>query len=493
MAFQSSYRYTVEMSYIDSNNKEFRILPECISNIVIDYDYDNHIMPILYVILNLELPIYNRMQDTQFAGKILLSLYKYNKDGTSSGINKYISDQFDYIMKEDPNSKQDEKDEQKKLEDESIEDKRSVSGDDTKNGDRGLSYKPCIIGLVKMDLVKANRREFNGIYKNTNVSALIQDATKHMKMVIEPFTNNQDIEELIVPHIESVGQFIAYINEQYGLYNAPYCYFLDFDKTYIKSNSGKWIDANDGQFPYIAIDVRDMKDHKTMLEGFVIDELQDAYILYVDAANANISPDNITPNITGNVLAIDEEGKIKSSSIDTSMITNVHSDVESKTIVKSDTVNASKLIAAVAEQQSATLAISKAHTDHSIYTPNKEYLLSNYEGNSKYTGRYYMCSKKEVYQRVGPELTALIMLQFRLASHYEMDKEKAKKDRYNALRDKYRGRKSSRISRRGDDNDELDNAIGRMVRKSERRLKSEKQRLEEEKKKKQREEKNSEN
>lgn len=393
MAYQSSFTYEVEMSYIDPNGTEYSIPSPAVHYIVVDYDYDNRIMPIIYVICNLETNIYLAMQNSQFKGNISFTLSKRNDSGTSKVYKKYIQDQFDYFMKDSPNPTKEM---------------------DLKVAGKGQSYRTVVIGMIKSALIKNNNKAFKaGVYRNTNVATLIQQATSHMKVVMEPLLYNTDITEFSIPPISSVGQFVEYVDKNFSLYGSPYCYFLDFDKTYIRSNSGKWIDAKDGMYKYIAIDIRDMTAYRSLIDGIVVDDNQEAYVLYVGKDKSSINTDRVTPNTVGTIVTVGSDGSTQSASIDTSITTNVSADIDDITVIRSDNANLAKTTASAIEENAIQLIVSKAHTDHSIYTLNKEYLLSNYDGNTQYNGRYYLSFKKEVYQRSGNELKGLINLGLR--------------------------------------------------------------------------------
>ena len=60
-----------------------------------------------------------------------------------------------------------------------------------------------------------------------------------MKILVEPLINNTQIENITVPPVDSVMKYLAYLNSKYNFYNDQYMFFIDIDKTYLKSNSGK--------------------------------------------------------------------------------------------------------------------------------------------------------------------------------------------------------------------------------------------------------------
>ena len=389
MSYQSSYDYECELSF-NLNGKPSNILKECIKYIVVQYDYKNRIMPLIFINVALSAQLYNIMVPNQGIGKMYLKLYNYSQKNTSSVQKTCIYDEFDYYMSDDPNS-------YKKL-------------DTTAKQGSNVPYRVCTIGLIKSELTKLNQKIFEGVYKDTNTMSLIQSATSHMKMIIEPFENNMNVETLNCPTIGSVGQFISYINSHYNFYNGSYIYFMDFAKTYLRSNNGKYIDAKDGEFPYVAFDIRDMTEYQSKLPGMVVDDKQKAYIIYVDGNDAHINMDRAIPQMQNSVLSVNTTGDTKLNVVDTSAITNVKPNEDSANIVKSDDPNASKALSSMIESEAGALYIRKVDMDNSIFTPSKQYLLANYEDNPKYCGVYYMISKNELYFRTGNNLKSQIIL-----------------------------------------------------------------------------------
>ena len=383
-AYQASFKYNCEVSF-NYDNTAIRILPECIKYIIIDYDYKNTIMPIIYIKASLPAKTYNKMVPAQGGkGKLYFKLYRTKKNVTSASPKSIIYDEFDYFMPDDPNTF-------KEL--------------DELEGTDGVVYKDCTIGLLKTELTRQNQKVFEGIYKATNTASLVQSATSHMKMVMQPFINNVNIDSLSCPTVGSVGQFINYINSQYSFYNGSYTYFMDFDKTYLRSNDGSYLDAKDGDYKYIAFDIRNMSQYQAQTTGIVDDYAQDAYIIYVDASDAHIEIDRGGSELNSNVITVDSNGTSESVQIDTSAITSIQTNLSGANVIKSDDPNAAAVAAGTLGESSGSLIVTKIDMDTKIFTPNKQYLLSNYEDNPAYCGIYYMIYRKEIYLRTGTDLT----------------------------------------------------------------------------------------
>ncbi len=398
MAIRSRYQYSAEMSYISSDsNKEYIILGASIEYIMASYDYEKAMMPVLCMKVKLDAAIYSKMVTDQDKGKVYLNLKKINVNGTSSVYKSYINDQFDYVMTDNPNT---------------------TSQMDGLVTGQGQSYHQCIIGLIKKQLIQNNQKQFNGIFKNTTMSSLVLDATSHMKILIEPFKYNTPIETLNVPATPSVMKYLAYLNSRYNFYGDQYMFFMDFDMAYLKSNSGKYIDSKDGQHPYIAIDIRDMTDYKSNTTGIVIDDKQKAYIIYIDSSEAKIYPDRVTPQVAGNIANIDKEIQSSTVKINTSDIVNTQSDSNSVMYVDSSDPNYAEYVANTLQNNAVTIVFNKTEMDCSIFTPNKEYLVSNYVNNSQYTGRYYLSFKKELFQNNGLNFTCASNIGLKMVVHY---------------------------------------------------------------------------
>lgn len=385
-AFITTFTYECEIAFNSVDGTSTEILKDAIKYIIVEHDYRKAIMPTMYMKINVIPSVYNKMVPEQGKSKIYLKIYRTrHKGSTSSAPKKVIYDEFDYFMTDDPSG-------YKKL--------------DTIGEEKGTAFKECFIGLIKLDLQKQNQRSFEGVYKNTNMASLVHNATSHMRMVMQPFVNNKTFSSFVCPTISTVGQFLSYLNSKKSFYNGSYTYFMDLDKTYLRSNDGSYIDAKDGDHKYIAFDIRDLTTRQALMTGMVEDVEQDAYIIYVPAQDAQITVDRVTSSLIGEVNAVDmKDGSFnQTANINTQYITNIGTAGSSLMHITEDPKGASNMATRVSEN-SSTLIITKVDMDSRVFTPNKQYLLCNYEDNPKYCGVYYMVGKKEIYLRNGNQMS----------------------------------------------------------------------------------------
>ena len=387
-SFVSTFLYDCELHFNDKDGKSIDIIKEAIKYILISHDYKNKIMPVIYLKVNLTPSLYNKMVPQQGVGKIVLTLSRIRDSGSTSSIAKHVvNGEFDYYMTDDPNA-------YKAL-------------DEVAEANGNIAYKTCTIGLIKSDIISKNQRSFEGVYKNTNTLSLIQSATSNMNIIIQPFTNNTDIETFTCPAVTSVGQFINYVNSKYSFYSGNYIYYIDFDKTYLRSNDGSYIDMKDNDFRYIAFDVEDLTQYQSLSSGMVEDEAQNAYIIYVNANDAKINTDRVTSDLNSIITSIDtsQGGETTDVSIiDTSAITNITGNTNAATIINSTDPNAATNAATIVSENANTLTITKADMNSKVFTPNKQYMLSYYHDNPSYCGLYYLVEKTEIYLLTGTDL-----------------------------------------------------------------------------------------
>ena len=366
-SFVSTFLYDCELHFNDKDGKSTEIIKEAIKYILISHDYKNKIMPVIYLKVNLTPSLYNKMVPQQGVGKIILTLSRIRDSGSTSSIAKHVvNGEFDYYMTDDPNA-------YKAL-------------DEVAEANGNIAYKTCTIGLIKSDIISKNQRSFEGVYKNTNTLSLIQSATSNMNIIIQPFTNNTDIETFTCPAVTSVGQFINYVNSKYSFYSGNYIYYIDFDKTYLRSNDGSYIDIS---------------------SGMVEDEAQNAYIIYVNANDAKVNTDRVTSDLNSIITSIDtsQGGETTDVSIiDTSAITNITGNTNAATIINSTDPNAATNAATIVSENANSLTITKADMNSKVFTPNKQYMLSYYHDNPSYCGLYYLVEKTEIYLLTGTDL-----------------------------------------------------------------------------------------
>lgn len=374
MAKQFEYDYEVEVTYINGS-KQTVIDSKYVSMILIDHDYDNNNAPVIYMKLNLEVPIYNDMVLNSKSAKLFLNVQICEADKTNPIKKDYIKEQFSYFL---PTN-------ELEYDSELID----------KSESEGISYRSVMLGLIKSELIDDNKKIMNNIFKNTNTSSIVHFYTKHMKMIIEPFDNNPSHSLFIVPPMEGISRLMKYLNESSNFYTTSYRYYLDFSKTYLLSTKGKSIDIKDGTFNTIKIDIKNNTDRNEEADGIFKDTDNSIYIIEIGVDDTAIVMNKTTEKKFNRLYGVDSLGNKSDKSL------NINN--EKNTSVKTKMVrvynNNLKYLDSLADEietTSSIISVTKGDIDSSIIVPYKEYRISNIKEYKGLDDKYLLISKKEV-------------------------------------------------------------------------------------------------
>lgn len=384
------FRYNVSALYINGDEVT-EIMPESISSLAAVYDYDNKNMPILYMEFNVKADLYDAMVINIETARIILTIKRYDKKAASGLERIFIRKEFSYLMETDP-------DYHKPLE--KLENSREPIE---------TSYKRGIIALMDTESLDNNSVQYNDIFKNSNMISIVHRYTKHMRMIIEPFTYNETIPCLIIPPITSIRALLKFLNECYPFYDKGYRYFRDFDRTYLLSNEGNPVDDNTDMYDTMIIEIMDTTAVETKSSGIYTDPNQKAYVMQVDALDTNVSIDIVRNKEFNAIVGVDTFGD--SETVD--LFTNVDDQKEKVLLSRVYNLRYLENVKAQIDSGTVVLQLKRTEIDSSIITPNKEYIIKNYREYSEYNGRYILSSKRDVYLQQNNEFISNTILTFR--------------------------------------------------------------------------------
>lgn len=394
----TSFNYNVKASFI-IDDVYYDIPDGCINSIIIDYSYDTKNMPGIYVALRIPSDLYNRMVLNAETGLLSFRLYKFNTQIRTPITEPYIEDRFIYIIQSDPNYNA------------SLE-KQSSTGDTYL--DDPNSYMEGHIGLISLKLLKDNAILVNDIIKNSNLASIVHRYTNHMKMCIEPFENNQMIDQFIIPPINSITGLLAYLNNNFSFYKSGYRYFRDFKKTYLLSMKGNPIEDDEYEYDNIIISICDPLDEKGNSASIELDPTNKAYVIYVNSNNVSIKQNRTASKQYNTLMSVDTLGNTNEFEL------NIPGYAEStKKYMFERTPNDNSTFGYNTknklESGSYIISIVKNEIDTSLISPNKQFHIKSHDLNREYDGKYVLSSKKEIFYRTTGSFTSTITFGLRRA------------------------------------------------------------------------------
>lgn len=374
------YKYSIDLRYIrQKENISQEIKSEHISSIIIDRDYINNNLPVIFMNITLKKDLIDDMIKNYNKNTMVLTIYKYlyreNKLTTKT---KYIQEEMMYFISEDLNYR------------------ASVDYLSKENKDKEDLLRTISIGLMGLDSINNNKRTFNTVLRKTTMMNAVHYCTSHMNMIIERFNYNDTVPELLLKPQSSTSSVIKYLNEIKVFYKTPYRFFIDFDCGYLLSSSGKGVPKKGETINSIIIVIRDPLHHQAMNEGMITNYDSKNYQLDVSAVDTKLSQNSITEKVYTSVATISENGKTK----DTELSVNKSKYSKDKTeIIRTPSSNPNLIenITAANNQTSSHISLNKVDVDLSIFTPNKRYLIKNYDGHNDRDGDFILTRKRDLF------------------------------------------------------------------------------------------------
>lgn len=391
------YNYKIVLKYINSTNIEVEIDSTQIQYILIDKDFENINMPVITIFGSIEKNILDDMIRHSNDNLVTLGIYKYDNTNQNDNITeKYFNDKFIYMLNEDL-SRTDKLD--------------NPQGIDSKTGNR--QYREVTIFLIQQNAINNNRQTINGVYHNASMNSLILQSTNYLgNMLLEPIRYDTKFDQVIIPPIDSISNYIRYLNDNLGVfYDSPYRFFIDFDTTYLVSSSGNAIRARNQYIYTIVIDIREIDNNISEEPGAYVDLKAGKYTIGIDTSKVEYVKNNVTNKIVNKVTVINSKGDVFEQDIEDNKA-KVTSTINQIMNVSNNDQNMINNISYSVESANVTITIVKNDLDASLFTLNKEYIINDPVHDS-YAGHYILLQVKQLFIKQNENFIMSTVLKFK--------------------------------------------------------------------------------
>ena len=391
------YNYRIMLKYINSTNVEVEIDSLQLQYLLIDKDFDNCNMPVISVFGSIERNILDDMIRNIDNNIVTLGIYKYDATNQNDNIReKYFHDRFIYILNEDVSKTS-------KID--------NPEGIDSKQTNQ--QYKEVTIWLIQQDAINNNRHVINGVYHKASMNSLILQTTNYLgKVLLEPIQYDTAYDQVIIPPIDSISNYIRYLNDNLGVfYDTPYRFFIDFDSTYIVSSSGNPIRAKNQYIYTIIVDIKEIDMTTSEEAGAYVDLKAGKYTITLDTSKVEYNKNHVTNKLVNKVTVINAKGDVFEQELpdNQAKITNTINQVMS---VSNNDVNVINPISHNIESSNTTLTIVKNDLDASLFTINKEYIVND-PLHDEYNGRYILTQSKQLFIKQNENFMMSTLLSFK--------------------------------------------------------------------------------
>lgn len=304
-----AFKYDISFQF-QIQGKTVDVTSENILLVAIDYLYNNEIIqPLTFVKFRLDKNLIDELILQKNTGRCYMYISKVNVNNSAQVRIPYIKTKCIYELADD------------------IFKEKTIMYD--KGSERQDVYGQITLGLVSDILIERNVINQDCIIKEGNMMGAVCLFTYHMPMVIEPFTYNDDIDQLVIEPQETVKDVISYLNNIKVFYDTPLRYFMDFNVTYLVSSSGNPIEVKGEESANVVISVKDGDIDEDFFElGSNYNEQAKCYELKIPSNDTSFYESNVQDKSVNKLVGIIDPSREKSLPGLTDLMKNAKVDMD---------------------------------------------------------------------------------------------------------------------------------------------------------------------
>jgi hypothetical protein len=364
---RQAFHCNIAMRYI-LNGSSTDINSNYIKYILVEDMYESNIMPLVYVSVAVPNELYTTIISHESDGQFYLNVERQNVYSNTSIKHKSFSGLFTYMS--------------------STSNPNYVEVLDVNTSTADNAYKVITVALMSMELLNAAKTSFNGIYGNIDTATLISKTLEGLNCVVKAPVYNTVFETEVIPALNSRKKLLSYIFQQSPFYDTNFIYFMDFDKTYLLDMNGEGCEVPGDGLHSVLFDISKVTTAEAYLDG--IEEVNGAYMVYINPADTNVTPNKGQDKTANQIVNITEAGDVDWIDLD------INRNIGSTTKQRFSRGTSSILEKNILESNTVIIELSKTYLDGSIFTPNKKYSIHNYADYANYNGTYTLLYKREI-------------------------------------------------------------------------------------------------
>ena len=354
----------IEIKYIPPEGDAVDIDNNRIKYIIIEDNYQDFVMPVIYISLALRPDVYQNMLDNEKEGRVYLNIRRKNIQSEFSLSKDNIKGLFSYILSSsNPNY------------DTEIDEDRTTE----------RSFKTLTLALANIDIINASRNSFNGLFTEIDINTIITKALEGLKVVTKPPKYNAKFYSLNIPAMNSRRKLLDYIFDLYPFFDTNFIFYMDFSQAYFFDLIGKPI-AITNEPTEVILDIKKVTNPEAYMEG--VSEKNGSYHIQINPGNLVFGKNKTRDKVANRVVNVDEDGTITYSNLDLGT-------PESETKLAFSRGGNAKLSKNIINSSMSNVELSKNNLDGGVFTPNKTYRIENH-ADSSYNGNYILLHKKEI-------------------------------------------------------------------------------------------------
>lgn len=360
------FESVIEAKFIDANNNTTDIDHNRIKYIIIEDNYQEFVMPVIYISMALRPDLYQAMLDNEREGKIYLNIKRKNIQSEFSLSRDSIKGLFSYMLSTSNPS-------------------YSTEIDDDYTTER--SFKTITLALANLELINASRNAFNGLFTDIDINTVITKALENLKVITKAPKYNAKFESLNIPAMNSRRKLLDYIFDLYPFFDTNFIFYMDFSQSYFFELNGEAIPVSI-EPTNVVFDIKKVTNEEAYLEG--VTERNGSYYIHINPANLNFGKNKTRDKVANQVVNVAEDGNITYANLDLGT-----PESETKLAFSRGASGNAILSRNIINSNVSSVALSKSNLDAGVFTPNKAYRIANH-ADSSFNGNYVLIEKKEI-------------------------------------------------------------------------------------------------
>lgn len=388
----AQYKYTVSMAYLDQKRgKSTDIKSECIKFIIIDHNYEDNYMPVIYASLKLDRKLVDDMILNCNTNLIMMALFKYDDLTDEKQEIECFRKKFTYFLPNDVNTH------------DSID-----YNEETVSEYLGDTYTQLTLGLICIDHINNNKRSFKVLRKNTTIGQAVDQVMDHFNdLIMEPIGDSTVIPQLMLPEKNSVSKTLTALNNVRVLYDTPFRFYQDFNFTYLLSSSGRAIKKSGDLYTSVIFNIEDIVSVAANDIGVIINKSSKTYEMPVNYVNTEVYDNTIANKSQTNLVGMTSSGVIKTSLKNKAAYST---DKDARIRLNNDNEGMINNITADKNNSNFLVYIQKIDIDTDVLSPNKRITIHHIDRYKDHNGDYLMYRKRECYLREDNSFTLNTMI-----------------------------------------------------------------------------------
>ena len=420
----SAYNYKVELTY-QGGSEDAYIYAEQIKEVIIDHNYDENCMPVIYAMFTADRKMVDDMIKNQNNAYFILRITAVSSLGSFGSETDAINIKCAYFINDDVNKTD-------------PIDYTSATGVEKMQGN---TFTIVNIGLICIDHIKNNKRNCAMTMKKAKAMDVVKQIMEPFdNLIMEDFEYNDEYEQLIIPAVsaDTVSSTLEFLNNKRVFYSTPYRFYQDFNATYLISSSGKNINGSSGgggmfgggglggiiggaakllgggglgslfggDTGQLNLQVTDVDDLTTTISG-ILNHIISGLLglsnssntgtqIGLNYANVQVIDATITNKNKTKLHATSSDG---SNDANLAVTSELVPDIARSRRMNNDNEHMAENIKAAADSQNYIVSFSKQDLDDTVFAINKEITINNNQRYQDLNGKYLLFRKQETYTR----------------------------------------------------------------------------------------------